>query len=357
MYQNQNIYFASANTANGFISHFSDIFDSNSLEHIYILKGGPGTGKSTFLRAISKAAKEREYTVEEFICSSDPNSLDGVIIRDISAAIVDGTSPHTFEPLYPGAVENIVNLGTFWDGKKLYNSRTEIMESIKEKKRCFNRAYQFLRAYGEIEGEIYKLGQNALIKEKMKKSIERISKNFLTFKKGNFSESIRLIESFCCEGIAHLDSFICQSEDVFIIEDTAHTAYEYLSEIYQEARKKNLAIRVSYSEIFQHKINGICFPDLKISFTIGKRNYEKELKNKKYHYINMKRFIDLEEIRQNKQKIRFGKKCSEMLLDGATEALGQSLKLHQNLEKMYIEAMDFIKLNQYINEFTDKMFG
>lgn len=38
---------------------------------------------------------------ELYYCSSDPDSLDAVVFRKIKAIIVDGTSPHVFEPDYP----------------------------------------------------------------------------------------------------------------------------------------------------------------------------------------------------------------------------------------------------------------
>ena len=53
------------------------------------------------------------------LCSSDPDSLDGVIFPQIRACIADGTSPHVIEPRFPGAVEELVNLGDYWDAEQL----------------------------------------------------------------------------------------------------------------------------------------------------------------------------------------------------------------------------------------------
>ena len=43
-------YFAAANTYKGFESFFDEIFNTEKLERIYILKGGPGAGKSTLMQ-------------------------------------------------------------------------------------------------------------------------------------------------------------------------------------------------------------------------------------------------------------------------------------------------------------------
>ena len=72
-------YFAAANTYKGFISYFKDVFDSKKYDRIYVLKGGPGTGKSTLMKRILSNVSARGGEVTEILCSSDPNSLDGIV--------------------------------------------------------------------------------------------------------------------------------------------------------------------------------------------------------------------------------------------------------------------------------------
>ena len=64
-----------------------------------ILKGGPGCGKSTFMRRVGAAMERAGERVVYINCSGDPDSLDGAIFLDRNAAIVDGTSPHGTAPL------------------------------------------------------------------------------------------------------------------------------------------------------------------------------------------------------------------------------------------------------------------
>ena len=46
--------FAGANTAQGFYS-FYPLLARDDLQRVFILKGGPGTGKSTFMEEIAKS--------------------------------------------------------------------------------------------------------------------------------------------------------------------------------------------------------------------------------------------------------------------------------------------------------------
>ncbi|OZM56487.1 hypothetical protein CIB95_11975 [Lottiidibacillus patelloidae] len=132
-------YYAGGNTAKGFYN----LYDSNlaGLERLFILKGGPGTGKSTLMKKVGKEWSEKGYDIEYLHCSSDNNSIDGVIIRELGCGIVDGTAPHVIEPKAPGAVEEYVNLGEAWDAKKLATQRKQIEALQTQISAAFQAAY------------------------------------------------------------------------------------------------------------------------------------------------------------------------------------------------------------------------
>ena len=133
-------YFAGGNTARGYFS----LYDSNfaGLEKVFILKGGPGTGKSTLMRKIAANWLEKDYDVEFIHCSSDPGSVDGIIFPALKIGIVDGTEPHVVEPKAPGAIEEYVNLGDAWDSQKLSTEKVKIIRLMDERKEAYNQAYK-----------------------------------------------------------------------------------------------------------------------------------------------------------------------------------------------------------------------
>ena len=65
-------FFIGANTARGFVNDADDIF--SGLKKLYILKGGPGTGKSTWMKRAAEKAEKAGYPVERYFCSSDSSS-------------------------------------------------------------------------------------------------------------------------------------------------------------------------------------------------------------------------------------------------------------------------------------------
>ena len=56
-------------------------------------------------------------------CSSDADSLDGVVLKSRRAALVDGTKPHIEIPVNPAAVDKIVDLGRCWDEEGIRQHR------------------------------------------------------------------------------------------------------------------------------------------------------------------------------------------------------------------------------------------
>lgn len=149
---NKNAYFAAANSFYGFVSLFSEIFDPDGFCKIYILKGGPGTGKSTLMRRISDFASQKLIDCEEIYCSSDTSSLDGVILtnKDKRIAVIDGTKPHMQDPIYPGAVDEIVNLSEGFNIAALEERRDDIESLVKLKSKEYNSAYTYLSSAEKI---------------------------------------------------------------------------------------------------------------------------------------------------------------------------------------------------------------
>ena len=87
-------FFLGANSPAGFVSFYDEITAQAENGRLFVVKGGPGTGKSTLMRRTAAALSQREKCFEYIHCSSDPDSLDAVVFPALNTAIVDGTAPH-----------------------------------------------------------------------------------------------------------------------------------------------------------------------------------------------------------------------------------------------------------------------
>ena len=140
--------FPGSNTPEGFVSFYRE--GLSRMETVFILKGGPGCGKSTLMRKIGLNMLERGYDIEFWQCSSDNDSLDGVLVPALAVAIVDGTAPHTLDPQFPGVVEEIVNLGEHWQGSELRQHKQEIIDINRKIGALFSAGYQKLEQAGAL---------------------------------------------------------------------------------------------------------------------------------------------------------------------------------------------------------------
>lgn len=151
----QKHFYLGANTPYGFFSYYDNIISQNEAKKIYCIKGGPGTGKSSFMKKVAERMVKEGLSVEFMHCSSDDNSLDGILIKEKNVALLDGTSPHIVDPKNPGAVDTIINLGEFWDEAKIAKHKDDIISTNKKIGDNFARAYRYLKGakafYDDIE--------------------------------------------------------------------------------------------------------------------------------------------------------------------------------------------------------------
>ena len=95
----------------------------------WLIKAGPGCGKSTLMRRLLAAAPPAPAGGwnERLHCSSDPGSLDGVRLPGARALFLDATAPHTLDSKYPGAAERVVCLYDTLDNAGLAARRGEVL--------------------------------------------------------------------------------------------------------------------------------------------------------------------------------------------------------------------------------------
>lgn len=106
-------FFLGSNSPQGFVSRFDQLDYGDPQWHTFYIKGGPGCGKSSFMKRLAAVFENRCPLMEQIPCSSDPDSLDAVIFPEWKVSIADATAPHALEPKYPGLSESTCPLAIF----------------------------------------------------------------------------------------------------------------------------------------------------------------------------------------------------------------------------------------------------
>ncbi len=195
-------YFAGANTRNGFVSLFPDIIGRS--KRVYIIKGTPGCGKSTFMKRVAFLADKKGYETDRIFCSGDPDSLDGVYIRGIGVLMIDGTSPHTADAVYPFARDSLIDLGAFINGDKLAGSKEEIIRLCDSKALCYKRAYSLLSARGDIRDALLHSAVSRTDPAVLARYTRRLSKKLFSADGGR---QVLIAKAFSPSGVVTLPSF------------------------------------------------------------------------------------------------------------------------------------------------------
>ena len=124
----------------GFISCFDHLMPEAKLRRLLILKGGPGVGKSTFMRRIHALLSSQGEETTLYFCSGDPDSLDAVAAPEAGILILDGTAPHIVDPVIPGARDSLINLGVCLDEAAMRPRLEHIRACVADHAACSQRA-------------------------------------------------------------------------------------------------------------------------------------------------------------------------------------------------------------------------
>lgn len=351
-------YFMGANSPSGFYSLFEEIYNPYKNVHPFIIKGGPGTGKSALMKKVAKKAQEEGLDTELIYCSSDSSSLDAVIVKDLGISVIDGTSPHTLEPKFPGAVENIINTGDFWDKKDLSENRDIIRTLTLENSICHRTSAKYLSAAGNIHGEGIRIVSSFIREDKINSFALRFAMREAPKKKNSpvGRRTRRFISGITPSGVTFFDSTVkALASRIIGISDSVGAVSGLVCQ-----RIGDIMIRNGYDVIFCHcpmKPKGDCehiiIPELSLAVVTVKNEHRSSLRCDRL--IHCERFL-LPEVKQYRQKIRYSRKLSLHLIDEGIKSLADAKAVHDKLEAVYVKAMDFEALDRYTDKVTKEMF-
>ena len=351
--------FLGANTPLGFVSFFDELYNPYDNSMAYIIKGGPGTGKSTLMKKVAKECERRNIATEKVYCSSDPESLDGIIVPDLGISIADGTSPHTLEPKFPGGCENIINTGAFWDKNKLRENADKIRTLTLENSIHHRRSVRYLAAAGTIAEENIRITSEYIDTDKTDNFALRFAMRELRKKKNSApgTRKKRFISALTPKGYVFLDEGIKASASrIIAIDDEYSCASSVLLD-----RIGEIAVKNGYDVIFCHcplkprmSCEHIIIPEKNLALitvrTAHKTNIEFD------RIIHTKRFLR-DGINEHISYLRFNRRLIRELIDEAINALKDAKDTHDKLEKIYVEAMNFTSLNEYLDSLLADIFS
>lgn len=355
----ENAFFAASNSAEGFKNYYGECFDR--ADRLYIIKGGPGTGKSTLMRRVADIATSKGMYTERYFCSSDHTSFDGVLFYngDEWVGMLDGTAPHPYTPKFPGLREQTVDTGKFWDREKLKQSEEKIRYLCSEKSRCYNSAYSYLRACGNLSEAYASYTPCKVNSEKISRTVGNLIRQ--ANGDGARTQLPALVNCIGMLGAAHFETFERSAEKIYVLcgEDGARTvgARSFLNEVCKSAAARGCSVRLAYDPIYTGELDGVFVENQKLWFVKQSAiNGADEKYREKIKRVNMQRFIKEQSGGIYIKEKKHCKKLCDMCVEGARKSLALAGERHFELEEIYKSAMDFGGLEKYAGELCEKIF-
>lgn len=353
-YSSRRNIFLGANTRYGFKSLYETLLTDyeNYNVTVYILKGGPGTGKSTFVKKVIGLLESLGCSMDVVHCSGDPLSLDGVISTEGGIAVVDGTSPHMIDPMCPGAREEIINLGAFWDTSFLVRYRDDIIQFMKDKSDYYKRAYHYLQAAGIIYDDTVKIMEESFEKNKAYLFASNLADEIL----GDFEPSLSLgkdkklfATAITPAGLMGSVNEIFKDDKVYSIDTTLGMSTSSILEVIKVRANLCGFNTESFLCGFDTKLEHIRIPELKTA-VVSSNPYHEASGSDMYYEYPLEGFLSEYDISRAKDDIKYNSIRFDELLNKAIRMMTKSKKEHSKLEEIYIASMDFDELNAYIGE-------
>lgn len=350
----QSSFFLGANSKSGFYSLYDDLIDLESANSVYVIKGSPGCGKSSFMRKIATHMNDAGHDVEQIFCSSDPDSLDGIVIPSLNIAFVDGTAPHVVEPKFPLVVEEYLNLGAFANTEAIKAHKREILDITRYYRTFFERVYRLTASAATLEAELFDIALGGIKLERLRKKAQGIISREIHGKGSGGALKRRFLSGITPKGyITHFDTVTRLCKNVFVLEDNFGLGMFLMQPILDAARKAGYDVFAAYSPLMPERLEHLIIPELSLAFVTSKKNdpYLGEYKRR----IRIDAMIDLDVLRAKKKKITFSRKLSVSIIDEACNSLNDAKKVHDQIEVFYNPHIDFSKLYALADNLANKL--
>lgn len=348
-------YFLGCNTPDGYFSLFPQFTEPAAGWRCILIKGGPGTGKSTLMKRVAAHCRRRGCDVEEIHCASDCDSLDGVVLPGPRIVLLDATPPHALEPRCPGAVEQPLSLCDCWDEEALRSHRDEIVALSEEIAAHHRQAVRYLGSAAALLREVRQIADRYTDHEKILRYAHSLAERELPDRGGKGAEQQRLLSAVTNKGAVLWNGTLeVSGMRMLCIEDPyGATAPAVIAALRQEALLRGYRIitcpcAVSPREKYDH----LLIPEAGLGFVTANRFHPVTAQGRAIH---AQRFTDMEAMKQYRVRVRFLQKAAEMLLTQAAEAMAAAKDRHDALEQYYRSATDFSRIDSLTQEFLHKL--
>ena len=357
-------YFPGNNTPVGFFSYYKYILGQREANKIICIKGGPGTGKSTFMKRIGEEFLETGEDVDFLHCSADENSLDGIVLQNRKIAVIDGTSPHITDPVNPGAVDKIINLGEYWNEDGIAANKDGIIELNEECSRWYRIAYNYLSAAKSVYRSLEEIYSGAIESSEIYGIVaDVVAREYKEYEISLHPGKVKrfFASAITANGTVHyLSSLLENLERVYLINvPSGHSNRCFMEILAEGAVYRGLDVETYYCTMCpEEKIEHVIIPQLKLAFVTINEYHDLEPWEivgpegdaPEILFLDIHDFMDTMILEKNSDLLESLHVEFEILLNKTVKSLGKAKNTHLKVEEMYIPNMNFTQISKLTEE-------
>ena len=333
-------------TPNGFSTQLTQVINGKEY-YTYILKGGPGTGKSQMMKRIAARFENRE-NVSCFYCSSDPDSLDAVMLHASKVIVVDGTPPHVSEPRFPGVCQEIVHLGQCWNKAVLKENGDKIIKATELNKSLMAGATNYNKALGLICDDTYACAERLADRRRIEEAAQRFCDTLCENRERKTSggkQTIRQLSVMTRYGYKTLPRPAESCRKLSILDDKLFAASSMFID-YVAARAMDYGYDTKLSPCL---LSGIPIIEHLMIDEIGTvlmaSNPLTQIADEKAEHIDCSLYYDAIQMQSYDKHFAANHSLIDTISGASREMLEDAKRVHDEMERFYISAMDFNALD------------
>lgn len=350
-------FFLGANTPQGFVSRYDQLGSPDEGWRQYLIKGGPGTGKSTLMKRAAAQLDRRCGPIQYIHCSSDVDSLDGFILPQLKVAVCDATPPHVLEPRYPGAFENVVAITDCWDRELLFRRREEILSLSRTISRCHEGCVRFLAGVGAMTADAARIAREAADLEKIARYAAGIAAREARPRRGcRGRDQIRFLSAVTNKGpvFFHQTARLLCPRLILIDDEYGAAAPVLLAAVGEQIRGAGWDTISCFCPMAPYtKMEHLLCPQLGLGFLTVNRFHK--VPGGGERIIHARRFLRQDALRLGKKRIAFQLRGARQLTEQASVLLAEAKSWHDHLEDCYRDSVDFRRVEALADRLAEEI--
>lgn len=350
-------FFLGANSRRGFVSFFENLAAEDFERDVYIVKSGPGSGKSTMIRKVGAALAQPGELVEHIYCSSDPSSLDGMVLDGRRMAILDGTAPHVMEPGFPGARGDYLALPCYVDRGALRAKYPALLTLQATSKEHYAQAYRLISAAAQVDEHVTQSIRPYFAADRLRRRAKGIIAREMPDKKsGRGRLKKRFIDGITPDGVLRLSGTIdALCRRIYDLYDSYGFSPCLLEPLLEGALSHGYDVYACYCPKEPEKIRHLLIPELSLGFTTSGPACPYE--GAPYRRIRVDAYIDYGPKKYLRGHAKLLAKLSESLIEDAVREIAAAHALHDRMEALYRPHIDTRALDRRAQEIIAQLGG